>query len=224
MDFASKLSSSGTDLARFKYDYDAAGNRTFERRLHEPSGAYAKGETYLYDAVYRLTKRQEGDLDAGGSLVGTAAVKQEYVLDGAGNWKIHKRNDVSYTQTVNTLNQYTVFNGPPGQRSLYYDYLGNLINEALPAEEYQQYTYDYLNRLSVYLDTVDTTYRYDALGRRITKNYTGLQTHYVYDGAGLIEERDGGNGSGGIADRPPGLNGGQRASLERTPTLVHINS
>ncbi len=90
---------------------------------------------------------------------------------------------------TNTQNQYAVFNRPPGQRSLYYDYLGNLTNETLPSEEYQQYTYDYLNRLTIYLDTVDTTYRYDALGRRITKNYTGLQTHYVYDGAGLIEVR-----------------------------------
>ena len=61
---------------------------------------------------------------------------------------------------------------------------------------YQQYSYDFLNRLAMYLDVGSnlTTYRYDALGRRITKSYNGLLTHYVYDGAGLIEERDGGNG------------------------------
>ena len=196
VDFASKLSSNESDLARFTYGYDAIGNRTFERREHEPSTSNRKGEAYTYDAVYRLTKRQEGDLDAGGTLVGSTSVTQDYVLDGAGNWKTHKRNAVSYNQTINTLNQYTVFNGPDGQRSLFYDFQGNLTNESVPAQGYQQYSYDFLNRLAMYLDVASnmTTYRYDALGRRISKNFNGLQTHYVYDGAGLIEERDGDNG------------------------------
>jgi YD repeat-containing protein len=74
-----------------------------------------------------------------------------------------------------------------------YDLAGNLINEIASTTQ-QQYTYDFLNRLAVCVDYANNTtrYRYDALGRRITKNYQGFSlTHYVYDGDRLIQERDG---------------------------------
>ena len=44
-----------------------------------------------------------------------------------------------------------MFKGPPGQRSLDYDYLGNLTNEVLPVWN-RQYSYDFLNRLAMYQD------------------------------------------------------------------------
>ncbi len=160
--------------------------------MHEASGANWKGETYGYDAVYRLINRKEGELNGSGGMV-TPTTTQDFTLDGLGNWKTHKKNSSTYNQTINTLNQYTVFNGPLGQRTLNYDFLGNLTNESLSSGD-QQYTYDFLNRLVMYLDTGGdlTRYRYDALERRISKNLNGwTHTRYVYDGDRLIQERDG---------------------------------
>ena len=193
--FSSKLSSTGQDLVGYAYGYDPAGNRTFERRLHEPSASGWKGETFAYDAVYRLIARREGTLGEAGNLVGSAAATQEYTLDGAGNWRSRKENATTYSQTINSLNQYSRFGGPGGPRSLHYDFLGNLQGETLPSEESRQYSYDFLNRLVSVLGGFysETSYRYDALGRRVSKSVNGLQTHYVYDGSRLIEERDGEN-------------------------------
>lgn len=120
---------------------------------------------------------------------------QVYTLDGLGNWKTHKKNSSTYNQTINSLNQYSVFNGPAGQRSLYYNFMGNLENEYVPGEQSRMYSYDFLNRLVRYIGVDDTVtdYHYDALGRRISKSLNGLRTRFVYDGARLIEERDGAN-------------------------------
>ena len=193
IDFANQLNSTGANLARFGYGYDPAGNRAFERRLHEPSGSNWKGETFGYDAVYRLISRKEGILNAAGALQGSAGTSQDFTLDGLGNWKSHKKNTATYNQTLNSVNQYTLFNGPQGARTLNYDFLGNLINEASSLGD-QQYSYDFLNRLVMVLDTGGNlaTYRYDALGRRISKSLNGqTRTRYVYDGDRLIQERDG---------------------------------
>src|SRR4029453_15329299 len=143
--------------------------------------------------MHRLINRQEGDLNAAGVLQGTAGTTQDFTLDGLGNWKTHKKNASTYNQTINSLNQYTVFNGPLGQRTLNYDFLGNLTNESLASGD-QQYIYDHLNRLTGYLDVGynQTTYHFDALGRRISKNLNGFpHTRFVYDGDNLIQERDG---------------------------------
>ena len=193
IDFAHKLSSTQADLARFAYGYDAAGNRLSERRVHEISGALWKGETYAYDAVHRVVGRQEGTLDAAGSLQGAAGTSQDFTLDGLGNWRAHRKNAATYTQSVNALNQYTLFNGPAGPRALSYDFLGNLSSESSALGD-QQYLYDFLNRLTGVLDPGGNliTYRYDALGRRISKSVNGIvQARYVYDGSRLIQEREG---------------------------------
>jgi RHS repeat-associated protein len=195
IDFAHKLSSTGTDLARFVYGYDAAGNRVSERRVHQPSGPGWKGETFAYDAVYRLVGRKEGTLDAAGSLQGAATTSQDFTLDGLGNWRSHTKNSATYAQTVNALNQYVLFNGPSGQKTLTYDFLGNLSGESSAAGD-QQYGYDFLNRLTSVLDAGGNliTYRYDAQGRRISKSLNGVvQARYVYDGSRMIQERDGTN-------------------------------
>ncbi|HEU5181307.1 MAG TPA: DUF6531 domain-containing protein, partial [Candidatus Polarisedimenticolia bacterium] len=192
IDFASKLDSTGQDLVRYAYGYDPAGNRTFERRIHEPSGSGWKGESFSYDAAYRLISRREGILAESGSPLGAAASTQEYTLDGAGNWRSRKENASTYSHSVNSLNQYTRFNGPSGARSLYYNFLGNLESESISPDESRQYGYDFLNRLVTVLGGFysETRYRYDALGRRISKSVNGHPTRFVYDGDRLIEERD----------------------------------
>src|SRR4030095_5951370 len=141
-----------------------------------------------------MLTRQKGDLNSSGEMV-TPSTTQEYILDGLGNWKTHKKDAATYSQTINSLNQYEVFNGPAGTRTIQYDFTGNLINEIASTTQ-QQYTYDFLNRLTICVNYASntTTYRYDALGRRVAKDSQGSQhTHYVYDGDRLIQERDGSN-------------------------------
>jgi len=124
VDFAHKTTAATpVVLSEFTYGYDKASNRLFERRVYEVAGANWKGETYAYDSVYRLTNRSEGSLNAAGVLQGAATLTQDFTLDGLGNWSSHKRNTTTYP---NTLNQYTVFQGPQGERDLAYDFAGNV--------------------------------------------------------------------------------------------------
>jgi len=214
VDFAHKTTAATpVVLSEFTYGYDKASNRLFERRGHEVAGANWKGETYAYDAVYRLTNRSEGSLNAAGILQGAATLTQDFTLDGLGNWSAHKRNTTVYPNTLNSLNQYTVFQGPQGERDLAYDFAGNLTSEGAGGAGY---AYDFANRLVTSRDTVGnlTTYRYDALGRRVSKSLNG-QTHTrcVYDGERLIEERDGGDAP--VASYVYGSGGGEVLTRRR---------
>jgi RHS repeat-associated protein len=58
------------------------------------------------------------------------------------------------------------------------------------------YKYDVRNLMTDYDGpgrTNDTTYRYDAFGRRITKNVNGTKTAYVHDGLNTVAEYNGSN-------------------------------
>jgi YD repeat-containing protein len=85
------------------------------------------------------------------------------------------------------VNQYDVFNGPAGQKTMQYDFAGNPINEIASTTQ-QQYTYDFLNRLSVCVDYANNTtrYRYDALRR--PKPATPLPAEL--SGSGTAQSRD----------------------------------
>ncbi|HEV8336362.1 MAG TPA: RHS repeat-associated core domain-containing protein [Candidatus Polarisedimenticolia bacterium] len=195
VDFATRSAGgSPAALAEFAYAYDAAGNRRYERRVHEPMGTNWKGEAYEYDVLHRLTKRSEGILNAAGALQGSAGASQAFTLDGLGNWSSTKTNGTIFDNGVNTLNQYKMFAGPAGTAKLAYDIAGNLSGAVTGGNE-RQFAYDFSNRLVLHLDAGQnlTTYRYDALGRRISKTLNGSSvTRFVYDGDRIIEERDGG--------------------------------
>ena len=58
------------------------------------------------------------------------------------------------------------------------------------------YGYDFRNLMTDYDgpgSNNDTTYRYDAVGRRITKNVNGTETAYVHDGLNTVAEYNGSN-------------------------------
>jgi RHS repeat-associated protein len=186
-----------TLLAGFGYDYDAVGNRIVERREHEPSVPFdssnpIRGEWYWYDAAYRLTSRADADMNPT-SARPDPPPSPDYVLDGLGNWTSYKKNGTSYANVTNNLNEYTTFRGTVGTRTLTYDYVGNLTREAWSGGNSQVYTYDFASRLLGFVDMYgqSTDYRYDALNRRIMKNWQGVTfRRFVYDGDRLIEERD----------------------------------
>jgi RHS repeat-associated protein len=194
IDFSNTTAPGTQGFAEFTYGYDNSDNRLFERRMHQASGSDRIGEIYKYDVADRMKERYEGSVNDTGQNTYTTPT-QSFALDGLGNWKTHTKTGSSYSQTINSKNQYTVFNGPAGQKSLQYDFKGNLINEIAGGAQ-QQYVYDFLNRLTNFIDWEynTTTYRYDALGRRISKSMLGsFIINYVYDGSRLIQERDGAN-------------------------------
>jgi RHS repeat-associated protein len=77
-----------------------------------------------------------------------------------------------------------------------YDGNGNLIRKTERASgRATVYTYDSDNRLTGVTTPqgLAATYRYDGLGRRISKTIGGLTTAYIYDGSDIVAEYSGGN-------------------------------
>ncbi|MGP8296256.1 RHS repeat-associated core domain-containing protein [Halomonas sp. AOP7-B1-5] len=154
-----------------QYQYDALGRMSF-RALQ---GEHAKVIAYSYDAAGRLTGSQHGDQ------------AHRYAIDAAGN-------PLDGQQPV-TDNRVTQHNGT----RYHYDGAGNMIERQQPGGERLTMGYDGANRLvqlthtSVYGHTTEAAYRYDGLGRRISKtvrhtNGTTATTHYGWDGDRIVRE------------------------------------
>ncbi|MEI7956545.1 MAG: hypothetical protein WCJ66_15370 [Verrucomicrobiota bacterium] len=187
------LVSNGSSLEDITYSYDAEQNRTGESTSF---AGVTTSRLYQYDAADRLTH----------TLVtanGMQTRNTTYTLDKAGN-RISVSGDAhpgSYTLDATTpepadaqVNQYTTT--PVG--GFTYEKNGNRIAETSGATTLRTFSYDYANRL-VAVNNGSTgapiaDYGYDALGRRILKatpsGATYNTTRYVYDGDGVIEERD----------------------------------
>ena len=115
-------------------------------------------ETYSYDDLYRL---------------------DSFTYDDVGN-----RTDTGYSigssgSDTFKMNEYASV--PFGTNA--YDSNGNLIQSST-----HTLTYDYRNRMVGFNDGTATTYRYDALGRRISKDIGGTETRYYALGSRVIEE------------------------------------
>jgi RHS repeat-associated protein len=87
------------------------------------------------------------------------------------------------------MNQYTI---TPFETGREYDLNGNLTLIDLSTGNDPVIEYDADNQMVSYTDDagVVTTYKYDALGRRIEENVGGVITQYLYDGSRVIEELD----------------------------------
>lgn len=148
-------------ISNFTYTYDNIGNRLTQQTQR----AQQTQETYGYDAVYQV--------------IGVSGNQEHsYDYDQVGNREVV--DSVNYVS--NNLNQYTDVGG-----SLYqYDQNGNLTSDGT-----NTYTYDYENRLiTASGGGQNSSYQYDAFGRRISKTVDGLTTYFVYDGDQVIEEHD----------------------------------
>ncbi|MCL7931205.1 RHS repeat-associated core domain-containing protein [Halomonas llamarensis] len=158
------------------YQYDALGRMSF-RSLEGDSAS--KVIAYSYDAAGRLIGSQHGDH------------AHRYSVDAAGN-RLEQGVDKQQGLTDNRLTQ---LNGARYR----YDGAGNLIERQQPNGERLTLGYDGANRL-VHLThaselgaTRDASYRYDGLGRRISKtvrhpNGTKATTHYGWDGDRIVRE------------------------------------
>ena len=194
----SNTNPAGVLISGFEYGYDTAGNRIYDRVQHRNN----RGHAYSYDSAYRLTEAKLDMPDPVRELQNPGSQdytkKLSWNIDKVNNWLGKTQdntprvaNDGQQTNyTVNDLNQIT----QAGNQQIQYDPNGNIINNGTYI-----FDYDYHNLLVGVRDarnnTVLFTYEYDALGRRRAKvNAQTLEaTQYFYDGAEVIEERDGRN-------------------------------
>lgn len=190
----------GSLIADSTYEYDADQNKIF-RSVTIPSGSSRTNElAFHYDLANRLTEALVTDnsaltrdtvynLDRMGNRTNivSAACSGDYTLDGSALGPLDFQ-----------MNQYTAT--PCDSRT--YDDNGNLVTRST-ASGGLACQYDYADRL-VEVQAVDTSsgtatlvpvasYRYDALGRRISKAvYAGGTTNvtqFGYAGGRVIEER-----------------------------------
>ena len=78
-----------------------------------------------------------------------------------------------------------------GATRLVHDGEGNLIEKHLADGAVWKYRWTDAGRLAAVTrpDGRTATYRYDALGRRVSKTFDGVHTEYVWDGDQLVHER-----------------------------------
>jgi YD repeat-containing protein len=191
----------GTTLMSLTYSYQAqagqngatstAGNSGLLMSVSGSINGTVESATYTYDLTGRLAS---ASISSGGS-----STVQGYDLDRWGN-RIGVRNSVSggtHLQTVamaqsagmptNKIASVTV----GGTTTNYsYDANGNLSNDGL-----NTYNYDAENRLVSVGGGAVAQYSYDVGGRRVSKASGGSTTHYVWNGAKVLEEHDGSSGN-----------------------------
>lgn len=204
-----RINGSNQRIRGFAYAFDRVGNRRFERRLTvntTANEAGGPGEFYRYDSAYRLVHDDRdvssGDLNVVAAQDNELSVtsptpvsnaSSDYALDLASN----RRNTVidgtttiyDMRSNVNefdfNMNQYTRV----GSSARTHDANGNLLSSS---ELGQQRFFDAQDRMTQWTDaTKDVRYRYDVLGRRVSKRMAaGGSTSVVYfwDGWQTVEE------------------------------------
>ncbi len=180
-------------INKYAYGYNNVHMKTFEQRGHDSD----KGDVFGYDEIYRLKHAKFNSPEPTNPETSLFEKSKTINFDKVDNiLKIIETQNDQTNEIVTTmdegnakLNQYTTFD----QWGLDYDLNGNTIQKGT-----QFFTYDYRNQLVSVTDSSDNStvnYKYDALGRRISKQLTNSPTHpltyYYYSGNQVIEERDG---------------------------------
>lgn len=150
------------DILNYAMTYDAIGNMTERADLLNAD----RTESYGYDVISQLTSFKRG-----------TTVDKSYEFDLLGNRVKTLENGVVTNYTSNNVNAYTNITG--GLNFVpQYDGNGNMLND-----DKHTFVYDYNNKL-VSADNSASTYKYDALGRRIGKN----NILFYYIGDQMVEE------------------------------------
>lgn len=195
---------SGT-LLEMQWLYDALGNM---RKRTERSAVHESLLFYRFDSLSRLVETSatngsalvdlaelgpspgpipqaipnfQGTIDA--HLTNSASnVVARYFLDGMGNRLSTEKAGIVAEYYPDRLDQYQI-------DSMRYDKNGNLIEDAD-----RKYAYDHANQLIRLTDKssgLESTFAYDALGRRCVRSDSAGQFFMFYDGEQLIEEYQG---------------------------------
>ena len=146
-------------IAVYDYTLDENGQRT--------GATLADGAvSYTLDSLYRLTREEVSS-----TIMGTFI--KDYAYDGVGN-----RLDpgASFGSDNRLLGD--------GINIYGYDINGNIISRGQ-----ETFTYDSANRLIGYSDgTTTASYKFDYLGRRVTRTVNGDVKEYQYDGQNIVAE------------------------------------
>ena len=196
-----QLAGAATILDRRAATYDRNQNRLTRSQLESFSaGGTTTTNVWDYDPLNRLVQSA--------LFRGNSVATKSYMLDGNGNRQLTFSNGLASAYTMDDtfpdpadfqMNQYTLT--PFVALPELYDANGNLVSHTTD-EKQLQYVYDYADRLVEIVDLTSglpetlATYSYDAVGRRISKTVYPApplgpaETHFVYDGRAIIEERD----------------------------------
>jgi len=169
------VNSSNTNLDRYQYGYDRAGNRLFK----DNTVISDLSEQYAYDALGQLTDYQQG------TPAGAVTSNQSWDLDALGNWNTVTTDSEEMTREHNAQNEITNIGETT---TLTYDANCNLTTD----ENEFQFRWDAWNRLVQVRDASDAVvarYGRDALGRRITVEQGEMVTdRYFSSEWQLLEE------------------------------------
>jgi RHS repeat-associated protein len=197
----------GGDLARFKYNFDRAGNRLVRQDVMGASLGF--DETYGYDGLNQLGVQKRGNL-VDGVIVGVPKGQEKFQYDPIGNWNsftVEANGSVNLNQTRshNTDNEISAIDGssvPVG-----YDENGNMAIVPKTTDWGARWglVWDAWNRLISVSDGggLSESYAYDGLMRRTLSTLpNGFIRGFAYsDGWQIIEERVGFDNLPEVADR-----------------------
>jgi RHS repeat-associated protein len=158
------------------FSYDAAGRRT---SMSLPNGVAA---TYQYDAASELAAIT---YKAGAAVLGTLT----YEYDAVGN-RVTVGGTLARvslpqplgTATYDAANQLTTWDTTQPS----YDANGNQTSDGT-----QTYQWNARDQLIAISNPVSATFQYDTFDRRIKKTVARARTDFIYDGAGVVQERPG---------------------------------
>ena len=187
-----------SDVDRFHYGHDYAGNRTYRDIDSAIYGTDDNDQTYDYDGLHRLKDYQQGTY-SGGSISSNKSHRQQWGLDALGNWSAFKEDatdgsswDLEQTRYHNKVNEIDGNSGDPITASTGDDWYdptfdagGDMVTGPKPGAPKDddpdgrklRHTYDAWNRLvEVEESPTNTTswsileqYEYDGRGWRIVK-------------------------------------------------------
>lgn len=153
-----------------QYQYDQYGNLSLLK--DGPS------ETrYVYDLLNRLKLTETRD--------GETHEQEQFAFDPASNLLVHGDGSGGQRQSLGNRLAFQ------GDRKFEYDKRGNLIreNRGKNGKLETRYEYNLQNQLTaLHRDGQSTRYRYDPLGRRISKQDTFGTTRYLWAGDQMVQE------------------------------------
>ncbi|RYE59632.1 MAG: RHS repeat protein [Sphingobacteriales bacterium] len=145
----------------FSYDFDAQGNIIKSNPLHRPSAS----EEFTYDVNNQLVQVIQN------------STQSVFSYSGVGSRLSAKKGNSTYNYVTNSHNGYTQISG----QNILYDANGNLTSGFG-----KNLIYDDLDKLTEIVGSAK--YKYDAFGRRISKELNGTVTKFTYSGSQIIED------------------------------------
>jgi RHS repeat-associated protein len=179
-DTAGRLANITQGSDTFGYNYDSISRMT---SLTRPNGV---NTNYEYDQVNRLKRMTHGTIED---------FKYEYNSDDEIS-SINSLNSATQLPTdknssgANSANRITQF----GDSTFSFDDKGQTTTNTT-ASGTSMYTWDIRGRLkTVAMPNGETVnYNYDALGRRTSRTSSNQTTNFVYDGADVVQDKQGSN-------------------------------